>query len=139
MRVDEVDLGPGAVVLSLSSAEELRPTPAEPAGASAVPPPTSIPEPDGPGTPAPAAAASAVHIEVRATEDDLHTLQRALSALRDLVRPGRLRIELSVAASTDGEAIDKVAFANRVREPLDEDPDVELVSVRWSDEAASAD
>ena len=78
-----------------------------------------------------------VHIEVRATEDDLHTLQRALSALRDLVRPGHLQIAMTVAASTDGSPIDRVAFANRVQEPLDEDPHVEVIAVRWEDERPS--
>jgi hypothetical protein len=44
---------------------------------------------------------------------------------------------MTVAASTDGSPIDKVAFANRVQEPLDEDPDVEVIAVRWEDERPS--
>jgi hypothetical protein len=44
---------------------------------------------------------------------------------------------MRVAASTDGSSIDKVAFANRVQEPLDEDPDVEVIAVRWEDEPPS--
>jgi hypothetical protein len=135
MRAEAVDLGPGAVLLSLSTAGALRPAPAQPGGPDAVPQPPSVSEPAAPEAPTPAGAASAVHIEVRATEDDLHTLQRALSALRDLVRPGRLRIAMTVAASTDGAPIDQVAFANRVQEPLDEDPDVEVIAVRWEQNA----
>jgi hypothetical protein len=136
MRAEAVDLGPSSVLLSLSAAEALRPATAEP-GAGGAPQPPATPEPATPEVPPRAGAASVVHIEVRATEDDLHTLQRALSALRDLVRPGHLQIAMTVAASTDGSPIDKVAFANRVQEPLDEDPDVEVIAVRWEDERPS--
>ena len=137
MRAEAVDLGPSAVLLSLSTAEALHPATTTQPGAPGTLQPPSTPDPTTPAAPRPAGAASVVHIELRATEDDLHTLQRALSALRDLVRPGHLRISVTVAASTDGSPIDKVAFANRVQEPLDEDPDVEVIAVRWEDERPS--
>jgi predicted AAA+ superfamily ATPase len=143
LRAEEVELGPGAVLLSLAAAERLRPADtasAEPVAEGGPQGPTPMGGGAEDGAPAPGSTrrdgVSSVSIHLRATEDDLHTLQRALSALRDLVRPGNLRIELTVAASSGGEPIDRVAFANRVQEPLDEDPDVEVVSVQWVDEGA---
>lgn len=143
LRPDEVDLGPGAVLLSLSAAERLRPISGErtgggeePAGSHERPAggqPGGGPEGGSDEQPARRDGSLSMSIQVRASENDLFALQRALSALRDLVRPGRLGIEMTVAASSAGEPIDRVAFANRVQEPLEEAPGVEVL-VHWDDE-----
>jgi len=123
-----VDLGPGTAVMSLEVAESLV--------APAEPPETPAPEPkpgtifdpptssDGDG-----ADLTRVRLAIRASEEDIHTLQRALSALRDLVRPGGFTVMLDVEASSEDVAIDQVDFANRVREPLDEASGVSLEEV----------
>jgi hypothetical protein len=71
-----------------------------------------------------------VSLTIKATEDDLHTLQRALTGLRDVVKPGPMRIELSVTAEDPEDAIDAVQFQNRVRQHLEEDEDVSFEE-RW--------
>jgi hypothetical protein len=72
---------------------------------------------------------NALSLTIRATEDDLHTLQLALVGLREIVRPGTLRIALTVEAERDGE-IDRAQYQNRVRQHLEEDPDVTFEE-RW--------
>ena len=139
MRQDEVELGPGAVLLSLSTAERLRASPdAAPIREDEPQRPEEPSEPgegELPGISTGRDGVSSLSIQVRATGDDLFTLQRVLSALRDLVRPGPLRIEMTVAATSAGEPIDRVTFANRVQEPLDEAPGIEVLRVQWGDEA----
>jgi hypothetical protein len=126
----EIDLGPGAVLLTDKAARTLIGEPpvdtgeAEVGGTVPVPP---SPEPGG-EPPEPGDGEHAGHhrvtLNISATEDDLHTVQRALSGLRDVTLPGSMQIQLHVvAARTEGE-IDEVTFRNRVREPLEEDPDV---------------
>jgi hypothetical protein len=70
---------------------------------------------------------NALSLTIRATEDDLHTLQLALVGLREIVRPGTLRIALTVQAERDGE-IDRAQYQNRVRQHLEEDPDMTFES-----------
>jgi hypothetical protein len=138
LRSEDVDLGPGAVLLSLADAEKLRsraktgldseegeqPEPGDGENGITKPPPPKPPERTG---------AASVSVQLRATQEDLHALQRALSALRDLVRPGEVRIELTASASSPSGPIDRVAFANRVQEALDEGQDVEILSIDWNE------
>ena len=85
------------------------------------------PEPSPEPTPSPNSART-VHITVRATKDDLHTLQLALGGLRELVGdPGTMSIELRVDADAGDESIDRARFRNMVLQHLEEDPDVSFV------------
>lgn len=123
MEPDGVDLGPGTAVLSLAKAEAVF---------EGVPETEPEPERDGSGpdrgigsekpeTAGGAAEHSRVRLSIQAQEDDIFALQRALSALRDLVSPGGFDLRIDVdAKKDDAGGIDQVAFANRVREPLDE-------------------
>jgi hypothetical protein len=121
----EIDLGPGTALLSLGLAERLTAPSADPANpgvSESVHPAGGGADLGGfakVGTPAPAAA---VRITLRAGPGDVHALGRALSGLRDLVKDGTLSIEVGVFADSGGEPIDKVQFANKVREPLEESP-----------------
>jgi len=138
LAADEVDLGAGAALLSVAQAEALtrRGEPA-PAGAEGGGPgaTTAGAEPATPTAPARDGHPEAqdqrrVSLQIAATEDDLHTIQRALTGLRDVVKPGSLRIELNVIAEHPEEAIDRIQFQNRVRQHLEEDEDVSF-SERW--------
>lgn len=139
LSAEEVDLGSGAALLSLAVADSLKPTvgEAEPPGSTS-PDEGSRAEGDSElGDPARGgdrARASEsqrrVSLTIRATEDDLHTLQRALTGLRDVVKPGPMRIELNVSAEQPDGAIDAVQFQNRVRQHLEEDEDVSF-DERW--------
>lgn len=68
-----------------------------------------------------------VTLSIQATEDDLHTLQMALSGLRDLART--VRISIDVQAEADSP-FDRVRFQNSVRQHLEEDPDISFEE-RW--------
>lgn len=137
LAADEVDLGPGAALLSIAEAERL----------TRVEEPERVPGGDGEAEPSrgrdeeaigepPAGGRpeegghSRVSLRINATEDDLHTLQRALTGLRDVVKPGAMRIELTVTAEHPEVPIDSIQFQNRVRQHLEEDPDVSF-SERW--------
>jgi Protein of unknown function (DUF499) len=139
LRADEVDLGEGAAVLSVEVARQLAGTDVEAAGKGELAV-SKEPETDtavgGDGT-APAATPDGdtvgrarVRLQIRATEDDLHTLQRALTGLRDIVRPGPMKIDVEVIASDPSGTIDRVQFQNRVRQHLEEDDDVDF-SEEW--------
>jgi hypothetical protein len=92
--------------------------------------------PEGDGEPKPARGGDrrTVELEIAATEDDLHTLQLALTGLREVSRPGQMRLKITVRASRDEGPIDRIAYQNRVLQHLEEDPDVELVAERWDPE-----
>lgn len=124
LPVDEIDLGPTAALLSpevarrLLSSEDVEapPSAGEPAGTPPEPPPPS-PASDG--------GRRRMHLTVRATKDDLFTINRALSQLRDMLgEGGEMAIELSVQAASDGEPIDPIRLQNMVLQHLEEDPDV---------------
>jgi len=137
LAADEVDLGAGAALLSVTQAEALtrrEPAPAGTEGGGPGPTPAGAkpetpPAPAGDGRPK-AEQQRRVSLQITATEDDLHTIQRALTGLRDVVKPGSLRIELNVIAEHPEEAIDRIQFQNRVRQHLEEDEDVSF-SERW--------
>ncbi len=122
---DELDLGPGAALLSPELARGFlaREEDEEPAGE---------PPPEEAGVqPASTSAGTGpnghrrVVLSVRATKDDLHTLRTALAGLRDLVGDaGSLRIELKVEADPGAEPIDPIRLQNMVLQHLEEDPDV---------------
>jgi hypothetical protein len=130
----EIDLGPGAVLLTESAARTLIGEPRAGAGDAdlgdgMVPGSSSISEPDGesvgPGAGGDKRAGyRRVTLNISATEDDLHTVQRALSGLRDVTLPGTMQIQVRVLAERAEGEIDEVTFRNRVREPLEEDPEV---------------
>ncbi len=138
----EVDLGRGAMLLTKDAARELRGEPALPAagGDGGVDAVAADASPGMPGNQAGAAAADAgqsedsgqrdghrrVVLDIVATENNLYTVQRALSGLRDVVLPGAMRIELHVVAERNTGAIDQVAYRNAVREPLEEDQAISL-------------
>jgi hypothetical protein len=126
ISADEVDLGPGAALLSPEAVGRLHPEVAPTNGAPEVEPGTG--DEEGAAQPKPGDGRQTVLIEINATDDDLHTLQRALSNLRDLT--AQMRIRLSVKADSE-EAIDRVKFQNLVREPLEEDEDVDFKE-SWS-------
>lgn len=132
MRADEVDLGPGTAIVTLALAARI--VPAESPDSPEPPPPDGGDTPPGAGTPPgpPPAVRSRVRLEIHATEDDLHTLSRALSSLRELVKPGTLRISLAVDADAGEAEIDRVRYANNVLEPLEEDPDITFTE-DWED------
>lgn len=136
LEADEVDLGAGAALLSVAVAERLLRAAEEPAasGGFATGPPADAERPATTPEPVldavPAAERRRVALSIQATEDDLHTVQRALTGLRDIVKPGAMRIELAVTAEDPDGAIDQVQFQNRVRQHLEEDPDVRFTE-RW--------
>jgi hypothetical protein len=129
----EIDLGPGAVLLTENTARILIGEPrAETGGPGAeqgAASDRSTPRSDAEAAESVAGAGTGtgyqrVTLNISATEDDLHTVQRALSGLRDVTLPGTMQIQVRVLAErTEGE-IDEVTFRNRVREPLEEDSDV---------------
>ena len=125
ISADEVDLGPGAALLSSEAVARLRPEVARTNGG-----PESEPRDEGETEPGPPAGdgRQTVLLEINATDDDLHTLERALSNLRDLT--AQMQITLSVTAESE-QTIDKVKFQNLVREPLEEDDDVDFKE-SWS-------
>jgi len=129
----EIDLGAGTALLTVERARALMPPPPEPPSAGTGTEPPTTPPPGvvtPPPTPPPVSAANALSLTVQATEDDLHTLQLALAGLRDVVRPGTLRITLTVQAQRTGGEIDRAQYQNRVRQHLEEDPDVTFEE-RW--------
>jgi hypothetical protein len=124
----EIDLGSGAALLTVERARALLPESRVEPPPDVAPPPAverTLPEANG------ARDWSAVTLEIEAGEGDLHTLAVALSGLREVVRPGAMRIKLSVTAARPGEPIDPVQFQNRVRQHLEEDEDVRHQE-RWS-------
>jgi hypothetical protein len=139
LSAEEVDLGSGAALLSLAVAGSLTPVAGE-----SEPPRLTRPEEgsraegDGElGDPAPGGDRAPatepqrrVSLEIKATEDDIYTLQRALTGLRDVVKPGPMKIDLTVTAEHPEASIDPVQFQNRVRQHLEEDEDVSF-SERW--------
>jgi hypothetical protein len=127
----EIDLGPGSVLLTEKAARELigeKPDapdvlPAEAETASGLLG-TGTDE-DRRDTEGAARLGSArVTLNISGTHEDLHTLQRALSGLRDVTLPGTVQIEVRATAERTDGAIDEVRFRNLVREPLEEDEDV---------------
>jgi len=138
LSADEVDLGSGAALLSLSLADGLM-SPSKDDESSDTTPTEEEPHigegssgDDAPGGDGGSTEKSQrrVSLTIKATEDDLHTLQRALTGLRDVVKPGPMRIELSVSAEQLEGSIDAVQFQNRVRQHLEEDEDVSF-DERW--------
>jgi hypothetical protein len=134
LSADEVDLGAGAALLSMAVAESLRPSPG---ARELVADEDSSPDEEGTTATPPGGDGGTgdrsqrrVSLTINATEDDLHTLQRALTGLRDVVKPGPMRIELSVTAEHPEHSIDSVQFQNRVRQHLEEDEDVSFEE-RW--------
>lgn len=127
----EIDLGAGAALLTVERAKALMPAPLEPqpAGTAPEPPPSPSGVVDPTPPPPPVSGSNALSLTIRATEDDLHTLQLALVGLREIVRPGTLPVALTVQAERDGE-IDRAQYQNRVRQHLEEDPDVTFEE-RW--------
>lgn len=124
LAVDEVDLGPGAALLSPEVAAGLSPDAAE-----------AVPAPEGeleredtgeePAGQPPSDGGRRVQLTIRATEDDLHTLRLALAGLRDLLgAAGKMAIDLRVEADSGAEAIDPIRFQNMVLQHLEEDKDV---------------
>lgn len=115
----EIDLGPGAALLSpdlvASLTEVSEPEPGEE--------PEPMPEPPTPPAPEDEEPA-AVALTIEATEDDLHTINTALVGLRRITTPGQMRIKIEVEARSDDGPVDKIAFQNNVRQHLEEDPDV---------------
>jgi hypothetical protein len=129
VRTDEIDLGPGAALLSPDLARRLRPS--DEGDGSTDEGKDEGEEPGGEGedgevTP-PDAERRRPRLSITATEDDLLTLQRALSGLRELCQQMRISLEVSAAAD---EAIDTVRFQNLVLQHLEEDPDVTF-DIRW--------
>ena len=137
LSADEVDLGPSAALLSLAEAERLTRTttdgdggpPDADAEGGRAPDDSQPPQATGEGESVDDEQRSVV-LEITATEDDLHTLQRALTGLRDVVKPGPMRIELTVRAQNLEAPIDRIQFQNRVRQHLEEDEDVSF-NERW--------
>jgi hypothetical protein len=128
----EIDLGAGAALLTVERAKALMPAPPEPepVGTGPEPPPSPSGVCDPTPPPPPVSGSNALSLTIRATEDDLHTLQLALVGLREIVRPGTtLRIAVTVQAERDGE-IDRAQYQNRVLQHLEEDPDVSCEE-RW--------
>jgi hypothetical protein len=131
LSADEVDLGSGAALLSPQVADGLvaKPDNATPSQTTGVV--DGSPSHDdrdaglqpGDGE-AEGGSRRRVSLTIMATEDDLHTLQRALTGLRDVVKPGPMHIELKVSAEQHEGVIDAVQFQNRVRQHLEEDEDV---------------
>ncbi len=120
LPVDEVDLGPGAALLSPEVAASLVPGAAEPA-------PGADGEPEGGGTgdravdQPPTDGGRRVQLTVRATKGDLHTLNVALAGLRDLLDvDGEMTIELRVEADAGADAIDPIRLQNMVLQHLEE-------------------
>jgi hypothetical protein len=137
LAAELVEPGEGAALLSVSLAERLSASAGAPAAAG--PPPPAVPQPAGPPvTVAPGAEAAGLRLEISATEDDLFVLNQSLSKLRDLLAGGAMRVTLAVEArAADGTPLDRVRTRNRVIEPLEEAPQVD-VQVEWlsGDESA---
>jgi hypothetical protein len=124
LPVDEVDLGPGAALLSPEVAMRLLPGEPEPE-----PPPEPEPEGEderrGGGATARREGGRRVALTIRATKDDLFTINKALSQLRDLLGDaGEMSIDIQVHADSDGDPIDPIRLQNMVLQHLEEDPDV---------------
>lgn len=122
---EEIDLGPGAALLSPEFAASLTET--------EEPPPVEAEPEESEATVQPAGedAHNVVSLTISATEDDLHTINTALAGLRRITTPGQMRIKIEVDARSGGTAIDEIAFQNNVRQHLEEDPDVEFHE-RWA-------
>lgn len=120
----EIDLGPGAALLSPEFAGSFveDEEPETPAAAESIE--TVEPERDaaigGDGAP------SEVRVTINATEDDLHTINTALAGLRRITTPGQMRIKVEVEARSEDGEIDRIAFQNNVRQHLEDDEDVEF-------------
>jgi Protein of unknown function (DUF499) len=135
LSADQIVLAGDAALLNVALAERLRSTAAGPSSTVASPAPTTD---GGPGsatgvTPGSTAApvggeATGLRLVITATEDDLFVVNQSLSKLRDLLRGGTMQLNLSVEARTaNGVPIDRVRARNSVIEPLEEDPDVEVL------------
>jgi hypothetical protein len=133
LNQSEIDLGPGAVLLTDNAARALIGEPSVETGGSGAEQGT-VSDHTSPGSAGEVAEPVAdgekgtgyhrVSLNISATEDDLHTVQRALSGLRDVTLPGTMQIQVRVLAERAEGEIDDVTFRNRVREPLEEDSDV---------------
>jgi hypothetical protein len=117
---EEIDLGPGAALLSPGFAGLFIAT-EEPEPSEAAPE-----ESEREATVGGAEAPNIVWVTIKATEDDLHTINTALAGLRRITTPGRMRIKIEVEARSDDGQIDKIAFQNNVRQHLEDDEDVEF-------------
>jgi hypothetical protein len=124
LPVDEVDLGPGAALLSPEVANRLLP---------GEPEPEPEPEPEaseedgrrGGATTAARVGGRRVELSIRATKDDLFTINKALSQLRDMLGDaGEMSIDIQVQADTAANPIDPIRLQNMVLQHLEEDPDV---------------
>jgi hypothetical protein len=61
-------------------------------------------------------APSVVWVTIKATEDDLHTINTALVALRRITNPEQRRIKVEIETRSDDGEIDQIAFQNNVRQ-----------------------
>ena len=130
----EIDLGPGSVLLTARAASELigesqdepdvHPTGAQTASHLSVAGTSDEPQDGANRDNVGKTGKARVTLNISGTHEDLHTLQRALSGLRDVTLPGTVQIELRATAERTDGAIDEVRFRNLVREPLEEDGDI---------------
>jgi hypothetical protein len=120
LALDEIDLGPGAALLSPDLATQLLPGVEEA---------ETVEQPEREGEPMPPPAGTdgrrRVQLTIEATKDDLHTVNLALNQLRDLLGPpGTIRLEIRVDADSGGQPIDEARLQNMVLQHLEEDEDV---------------
>ena len=137
----EIDLGPGSVLLTARAASELigesqdepdvHPTGAQTASHLSVAGTSDEPQDGANRDNVGKTGKARVTLNISGTHEDLHTLQRALSGLRDVTLPGTVQIELRATAERTDGAIDEVRFRNLVREPLEEDGDISHTE-EWS-------
>lgn len=130
VSADEIDLGPGAALMSPGFAGSFIEADEEPAPSAGATPRPAEPESDV-TVPADGNASEAVRVMISATEDDLHTINTALAGLRRITTPGQMRIKVEVEARSADGAIDRIAFQNNVRQHLEDDQDVEFEE-NWS-------
>lgn len=117
---EEIDLGPGAALLSPEFAGSLI------EGEESEPPEAEPEEPERETVVSGEGAPNTVRVTINATEDDLHTINTALAGLRRITTPGQMRIRIEVEARSDDGEIDQIAFQNNVRQHLEDDEDVEF-------------
>jgi hypothetical protein len=126
LAVDEVDVGPGTALLSPAVAERIRPD----EGRAAAPEGEAVEEAGDAGgekqpSPVPSGGFRRVQLTIQATKDDLFTINKAMSQLRDMLGDaGEMSIEVRVQATSDGEPLDPIRLQNMVLQHLEEDEDV---------------